>query len=97
MSKRPAHDHITCWSAGYDTSTSAITWTLALIAAHPEVQQRVAAELAALELLANPEQPSPKPLTWQALSDLGYLRKVIKVFHMIMLIPITAANLWPAA
>ncbi|KAK9821549.1 hypothetical protein WJX74_010904 [Apatococcus lobatus] len=68
----------TFFFAGYDTSTSAITWTLALIAAHPEVQQQVASELAALGLLATPNQPSPKPLTWQALSNLDYLRKVIK-------------------
>lgn len=92
MLERPACDETACWSPGYDTSTSAITWTLALIAAHPEVQQQVTAELAALGLLATPEQPLPKQLTWQALNDLDYLRKVIKVLQAMMLLPCTAAN-----
>lgn len=65
--------------AGYDTSNAAISWALGLIAAHPDVQQKVASELDSLGLRASPSQPHPRRLTWEDLSHLDYLRKVIKV------------------
>lgn len=64
---------------GYDTSTAAISWALGLIAAHPDVQQKLAAELKSIGLKATPEQPQPRRLTWEDLSQMSYLRNIIKV------------------
>ncbi len=66
-------------AAGYDTSTAAISWTLGLIAAHPAVQRKVAAELDSIGLKGSAERPQPRGLSWEDLSQLDYLRKVIKV------------------
>lgn len=68
--------------AGYDTSNAAISWTLGLIAAHDDVQRKVASELHSLGLRASSSQPQPRRLTWDDLSHLDYLRKVIKVMHI---------------
>ena len=46
------------------------------IALHPEVQQKVAAELQAAGLLASPEQPEPRDFTWADISSLPYLNAV---------------------
>lgn len=69
---------VTFFIAGYDTSNAAISWTLGLIAAHPDVQRKVASELHSLGLRASSSQPQPRRLTWDDLSHLDYLRKVIK-------------------
>ncbi|KAK9825238.1 hypothetical protein WJX74_002715 [Apatococcus lobatus] len=69
---------VTFFFAGYDTSNAAISWTLGLLAAHADVQQKVASELEGLGLRATPTQPQPRRLTWEDLSHLDYLRKVIK-------------------
>jgi enediyne biosynthesis protein E7 len=39
---------VTLWVASYDTTASAIAWTLALLAASPEVQRRAASEAAGI-------------------------------------------------
>jgi cytochrome P450 len=54
--------------AGHETSASALAWALYLIATHPDVQARVAEEVAAL-----PEQPE--------LSDMSTLRLTRDVFR----------------
>ncbi|KAK9846090.1 hypothetical protein WJX84_000269 [Apatococcus fuscideae] len=69
---------VTLFVAGYDTSTAAISWTLGLIAAHPAVQRKVAAELDSIGLKGSAERPQPRGLSWEDLSQLDYLRKVIK-------------------
>ncbi len=48
----------------------------ALLAAHPEVQEEVAAELEAAGLLASRGKPQPRRLTYADLSKLPYLDAV---------------------
>ena len=48
----------------------------ALLAAHPEVQEEVAAELEAAGLLASRGRPQPRRLTYADLSKLPYLDAV---------------------
>ena len=48
----------------------------ALLAAHPEVQEEVAAELEAAGLLASRDRPQPRRLTYANLSKLPYLDAV---------------------
>ena len=49
------------------------------ICQHPEVEARVAAELAAAGLLATPERPQPRSMEHADLARLTYLQCVIKV------------------
>ncbi len=44
----------------YDTTANALAWALGLLAAHLEVQQKLAAELAAAGLLATQNQHMPR-------------------------------------
>jgi cytochrome P450 len=39
-------------AAGFETTSHAITWTLAALAAHPDIQQQLVEELASLGLAA---------------------------------------------
>ncbi|KAK9821507.1 hypothetical protein WJX74_005016 [Apatococcus lobatus] len=68
----------TFFGAGFETSTTAISWALYCIATHPDVQQKVAAELQQHRLLASPTEPNPRALEWDDLGKLEYLRNVIK-------------------
>lgn len=49
------------------------------IATHPEVEASITAELAARGLLVTPEQPHPRDLAFDDLSELRYLGAAIKV------------------
>ena len=59
-----------------------------LISQHPEVEQKILAELAKLQLLKTPESPQPREMVYADLSKLTYLNAVIKVSaaHMMMLL-----------
>lgn len=62
-----------------------------LISQYPEVEAKIAAELASLGLLATPEQPNPKPLEYADISKLTYLSCVIKVqqLHLSLSVPMS--------
>ena len=47
---------------------------------HPEVEARLAAELAQHGLLATATQPSPRAIEWDDIPKLTYLQAVIKVW-----------------
>ncbi|KAK9832543.1 hypothetical protein WJX81_007874 [Elliptochloris bilobata] len=64
--------------AGIDTTGHTGTWALFLLAQHPEVEARLAAELDAAKLLATPARPRPHQLQWADLGRLTYLQAVIK-------------------
>ena len=66
-------------AAGYDTSTASIAWALYLISIHPHIQKRIADELDALGLLRTAARLQPRSLDWDDLSQLSYLRNLIKV------------------
>mmetsp|Transcript_30318 Transcript_30318/g.67212 ORF Transcript_30318/g.67212 Transcript_30318/m.67212 type:complete len:507 (+) Transcript_30318:261-1781(+) len=66
------------FGAGYETTASAFTCILVLLANHPEVMSKVEAELEGLGLLAGPGRPSPRELVWEDVSRLTYLAAVIK-------------------
>lgn len=69
MDERTALDEIrTFLVAGHETSATALVWTLALLAAHPEVQERVHAEVAGAGPLDSAE----------AVADLRYTGQVIQ-------------------
>uniref|UniRef100_A0A383V6F6 Cytochrome P450 n=1 Tax=Tetradesmus obliquus TaxID=3088 RepID=A0A383V6F6_TETOB len=65
--------------AGFETTSHALSWTLAALAAHPDVQDTLAAELAAAGLTPNKQQQQQqqRPLEWGDLA-LPYLNAVIK-------------------
>lgn len=71
-----------------------------LVAGHPEVQARVATELASLGLLATPENPSPRRLEFADLAKLTYLDAVtappLHTKWVFKQTGITLANLHPA-
>eukprot|EP00884_Botryococcus_braunii_P021103 jgi/Botrbrau1/7677/Bobra.0159s0119.1 len=64
--------------AGYDTTGNTMSWTLFLVSSHPEVEEKVTAELREAGLLASPSCPSPRPLELSDLSQLPYLAAVVK-------------------
>lgn len=78
------HNVNTFLFAGSDTTSLALTWTLLLLAMHPEIQTRLRSEL--LELARTPEFISPPPpednagwqTLWSALDALPYLNNVIR-------------------
>jgi hypothetical protein len=49
------------------------------IAMHPEVEAKITAELASRNLLATPDNKTPRPLEHDDLSELTYLGAAIKV------------------
>lgn len=63
-----------CSRCRFETTGHTIGWTLYEIAAHPEVQQRVAAELAAAGLLG----PGARRLEYADLANLTYLNWALK-------------------
>jgi cytochrome P450 len=64
------HDHVmTLLLAGHETTASALTWTLFLLARHPEAQDRLQAEVSAL-LAGRPPEAGDLP-------SLSYTRAVI--------------------
>ena len=64
--------------AGIDTTGHTGTWALYLLAQHPAVEARLAAELDAAELLVTAKRPHPRQLKWADLARLAYLQAVIK-------------------
>jgi cytochrome P450 len=65
--------------AGIDTTGHSLAWALYLLSQHPDVEAKVAAELAEHSLLATPTNPCPRPVAWDDLVKLTYLNAVIKV------------------
>ncbi|KAF6256430.1 cytochrome P450 [Scenedesmus sp. NREL 46B-D3] len=69
--------------AGFETTSHALSWTMAALATHPEVQDTLAAELAAAGLAPNhqqqqqQQQAAPRVLEWGDLA-LPYLNAVMK-------------------
>jgi cytochrome P450 len=63
---------------GFETTSHAISWTLGLLAAHPEAQGALAAELAALGLAPRDDAPEPRRFEWGDLSRLPLLNATLK-------------------
>ena len=74
--------------AGIDTTGHTGTWALFLLAQHPEVEAKLAAELDAAGLLVTADRPQPRALEWADLGGLVYLQAVIKArptpFHALL-------------
>lgn len=70
MSDRQVHNEaMTLFIAGHETTANALSWTFYLLAQHPQVEQKLVAEL----------QPyTTTPLTLPQLAQLPYLEMVIK-------------------
>jgi cytochrome P450 len=70
LSEREVRDElVTLVIAGHETVASCLTWTLLLLARHPDVQDRLAAELAAL--------PPGRDPGWADLAVLPWTRAVV--------------------
>lgn len=54
-------------------------WLLYLISQHPEVEDKICAELDQLGLLVTPSRPHPCQVTYDDFSKLVYLEMAIKV------------------
>ena len=54
-------------------------WVVYAVSQHPEVEAKIVEELRSLDLLATPEQPTPRPIQWDDIPRLTYLNAVIKV------------------
>ena len=65
--------------AGWDTSAHTIAFTCGLIAEHSEAENKIAAELESLGLLASEREPSPRQIVHDDLALLTYTSAVIKV------------------
>ncbi|EIE23073.1 cytochrome P450 [Coccomyxa subellipsoidea C-169] len=76
---------------GLDTSAQTCAFTLALLAAHPEQEKALAAELDAAGLLLTPANPSPRPMAFSDLPRLTYLDGVIK--ESLRMFPVAATGL----
>jgi cytochrome P450 len=69
LTAREVHDHaLTLLLAGHETTASALTWTLYLLGRHPGAQERLRAEVSALD---------GRPPTSGTLPSLSYTRAVI--------------------
>jgi cytochrome P450 len=66
------------FAAGIESASNAMTWTAYLISQHPEVEARLVAELDAEGLLATPDRPHPRPVSYADLGRLPYLASVCK-------------------
>ncbi len=64
--------------AGFETTGHTLAWALYLLSQHPEVEAKVAAELAQHDLLATPASPNPRSVQWDDVGKLMYLNAVIK-------------------
>ncbi|KAL4444155.1 hypothetical protein ABPG75_011892 [Micractinium tetrahymenae] len=69
----------TFFVAGMDTTAHTMAWTLYLVAQHPEVEQKLCAELDTLGLLAMEQRPEPRRVEWEDCGKLPYLSATIKV------------------
>jgi cytochrome P450 len=58
-----------------------MAWVLYVLSQHPEVEEKVTAELAEAGLLACSGYPNPRPVQWDDLKRLRYLEAVINVLH----------------
>ncbi|WIA20759.1 hypothetical protein OEZ85_005126 [Tetradesmus obliquus] len=65
-------------AAGFETTSHAITWSLALLAAHPKVQQQVLEELAAQGLAAGADSMQLRDIEQADFAALPLLAAVIK-------------------
>ena len=54
-------------------------WVVYAVSQRPQVEAKIVEELRSLDLLATPEQPSPRPIQWENIPRLTYLNAVIKV------------------
>jgi len=66
------------FAAGIESAGNALTWTTYLLSQHPRVERKLCEELAAAGLLATPENPAPRALTYADLNELPYLAMVCK-------------------
>ena len=60
---------MTALAAGYETTAAALSWSLLLLGEHPEIQDRIAAELK--------EQIGDRPIAHEDLAKLSYLENVV--------------------
>ncbi len=65
--KQVRDELVTAVIAGHETVASALTWTVQLLAEHPQIQTKVAAEV----------QAAGSELSWSALPELPLLRRVV--------------------
>ena len=70
-----------CICPGEDTTSHTGAWTLFLVSQHPEVEDKIVAELDQAGLLATAMRPQPRALQYEDLSRLMYLNMVIKASH----------------
>lgn len=64
---------------GFETTSHAISWTLALLAAYPQCQEKLAKELVEAGLAPSAAAPgTPRDFEWSDMSRLPYLSAVIK-------------------
>ncbi len=71
MTDRQLRDELlTLYMAGHETSANALSWTLYLLAQHPEVVDKMRAEI--------DKQVGSGPLRFEHLQELGYTRQVIE-------------------
>jgi fatty acid synthase len=66
------------FGAGFVTTAFAISWTLYELAAHPDIQARVQAELDSFGLLKTAQRPKPRDLEYADLAKLTFLNNVLK-------------------
>ncbi|KAF5842329.1 cytochrome P450 [Dunaliella salina] len=64
--------------AGYDTTAATCMWALYDIARHPDVQKRIAQELAGAGLLQVPGQAHARQLEWADLTAFPYFNAALK-------------------
>ncbi|KAK9852579.1 hypothetical protein WJX84_011218, partial [Apatococcus fuscideae] len=76
------------YMAGFETSAHTIAWTLYLLSQNPEVEQKIAEELAGQDLLATADNPRPRSLTWDDMGQMTYLKAVIK--ESMRMLPVNA-------
>ncbi|KAI3424890.1 hypothetical protein D9Q98_008274 [Chlorella vulgaris] len=77
--------------AGFETTGHTMSWTLFLLAQHPEAEAKVCAELDALGLLVTPSRPHPRRLEYKDLSRLRYLGMVVK--EAMRLVPVSGGTM----
>ncbi|CAL5222082.1 g4389 [Coccomyxa viridis] len=76
---------------GLDTTAQTCAFTLALLAAHPEKADTLAAELDNAGLLAKPERPQPRGMVYSDLPTLTYLDGVLR--ESLRMFPVAATGL----
>ncbi|CAK0786682.1 hypothetical protein CVIRNUC_009896 [Coccomyxa viridis] len=76
---------------GLDTTAQTCAFTLALLAAHPEKADILAAELDRAELLVTPQRPEPRGMIFSDLASLTYLDGVLK--ESLRMFPVAATGL----